>query len=157
MARAHLFSNDPFMILHARIDEMQREINMLRNAVAPRTKQYEFKVIADTAALATGEALFTWSIPHDVNRATLVEAHAYVIVVSSSGKPTIQVRNRTTGFDMLLTPITIDVSESSSYTASVPSLIDPANAVVRRDNQIGIDVDAAGTGTLGLGMILTFA
>lgn len=157
MAQHHLYSNDPWLALSARMDSMQREIDMLRNAIAPRTKQYEFKVVGDADPLTVGDAKFYFLVPHDVNRAVLVAAHMYVINTSSSGKPTVQLHNMVTGLDMLLTKITIDVSERSSYTASVPPVIDEANNEVHRDDLIRIDVDVAGTGTLGLGGILTFA
>lgn len=139
------------------MDAMQREIDMLRNAIPPRTKQYEFKAIADTDALTVGDDKFKFLVPHDVNRANLVAAHIYVITASSSIKPTFQVRNFDTGFDMLLTPITIDLGERSSYTAAIPPVINEVHSQVSRDNIVSIDCDVAGTGTLGLGGILTFA
>lgn len=157
MAQNHLFSNDPLLMLMARMDSMQREINTLRNSIAPRTKQYEIKILDLTESLTVGDGVFGWRIPHDVNRAILVEAHAYVITPSSFGSPSIQLRNSTTGFDMLLTPITIDINEASSYTASIQPVIDPSNSQVLRDALIEVDVDAAGVDTAGLGVILTFA
>ena len=56
---------------------------------------------------------------------------------------------------MLSTPITIDVSEYSSYTAA-SSVVDTAYDDVSTGDLIGVDVDAAGTGAMGLTIILTF-
>jgi hypothetical protein len=57
---------------------------------------------------------------------------------------------------MLSTPITIDVSEFTSYTSAIPSVVNPANGNVATGNLIAIDVSVAGTGAKGLGIILTF-
>lgn len=157
MAENHLFSNDPIMALHARISDMQRQIDSLRNSIAPRTKQYEFKAIADDDALVVTEGIFKFLVPHDVNRARLVDAQMYVIVASTSGKPTFQVRNFNTGFDMLLTPITLDINETHSYTAAIPRVINEDHNQVTRGQFVYVDCDLAGTGTFGLGGVLTFA
>jgi hypothetical protein len=55
----------------------------------------------------------------------------------------------------LSTPITIDQSEQTSYTAAVSSVVDSAHRVVSTGDLIAVDVTAAGTGAKGLGVILT--
>ncbi len=118
--------------------------------------RFEIKVIADDDTLATGDGQFIFAIPKDLNGANLVEAQAYVTTVSSSGLPTVQIRNVTQTADMLTTKITIDGSEFTSYTAATPRVIDTANDDVATGDRIAIDVDVAGTGAMGLGVLLAF-
>ena len=93
----------------------------------------EIKLISDLTALPTGD-LFTFCIPSDFNGMNLIDADAYVTTVSSSGLPTVQIKNVTQGnVNMLTTPITIDVGETTSYTAAIPSVIDTANDDVARE------------------------
>lgn len=120
------------------------------------TAQFDLKIVADTSALLLADNQLVFAIPSDLNNLSLTDAQAYVTTVSSAGLPTVQVRNATTGFDMLSTPITIDVGEFTSYTAATPPVIDPTHQAVSTGNLIAIDVDAIGTSALGLGVILTF-
>jgi len=115
------------------------------------------KVISDLAILATGDGQFIFAASDDMDGMNLVDADAYVSTVSSSGLPTIQLRNITQAADMLSTRITIDVSEFTSYTAAAPPVIDLANDDLVMGDRIAIDVDVAGTGTKGLGIFLEFA
>jgi len=57
---------------------------------------------------------------------------------------------------MLSTPITIDVSEFDSLDAAGEAVKSDGSEDVVTGDQIRIDVDAAGTGTAGLDVILTF-
>jgi hypothetical protein len=57
---------------------------------------------------------------------------------------------------MLTTPITIDPGEFTSFTAATPAVINTANDLVATGDLIAIDVDVAGTGAKGLGVILEF-
>ncbi len=118
--------------------------------------RFEIKVTSDSEALATGDGQFIFAIPKDLNGANLVDAQAYVTTVSSSGLPTVQIRNVTQTADMLTTKITIDASEFTSYTAATPRVIDASNDDVATGDLIAIDVDVAGTGTMGLGVLLGF-
>ena len=67
----------------------------------------------------------------------------------------IQIRNVTQTADMLSTRITIDASEFTSYTAAA-AVIDTGNDDVATGDLIAVDVDVAGTGAKGLGVILRF-
>jgi hypothetical protein len=58
---------------------------------------------------------------------------------------------------MLTTNVTIDASETTSYTAATAAVIDATRKVVSTGDLIAIDIDAAGTGARGLGAILQFA
>lgn len=110
----------------------------------------QIKVIGDTNTLATGDNQIVFGISDDMNGLRLVDADAEVTTVSSSGTPTIQLRNVTAGVDMLSTRITIDANEYSSYTAATAPVIDTPNAGVSTADRIAVDVDVAGTGAKGL-------
>ena len=118
---------------------------------------YEIKLCADNQAVVGGDGLFKFAIPHDVHSASLVFVRAYVTAVSTSGKPTVMIRNATTGHNMLSTPVTIDVSEKNSRTAAIPPVIDPSYHRVSADDEIWINVVAAGSGARGLGVTVQFA
>lgn len=118
---------------------------------------FEMKVFPDQgvgSAVAAGDDRFVFMIPDDVDAMQLYRARAYVTTVGSSGT-TVQVRNRQVG-DMLSTPLTIDASERNTYTAATEYVINVANAVVSMGDEIAIDVDVAGAGAKGLGVILQF-
>lgn len=116
----------------------------------------EIKVFPDTATVATGDGAFIFAISRDLDGAKLVEAHAFVSTVSSSGTPTIQIRNVSGAVDMLSTRITIDASEFTSYTAASAPVVNVANQTVTVGQLLAIDIDVAGTGAKGLGVMLTF-
>ena len=123
----------------------------------PLGGNYEIKVVSDTNVIQTGDSQFVFVIPINLTGRKLVEAHAFVSTVSSSGKPTVQIRNATTAADMLSTRITIDVSEFTSFTAAVPAVTNMLTNGVVTGDRVAVDVDVAGTGARGLGVILRFA
>ena len=115
-------------------------------------------VVIDAAtALTTGDGKLIFVIPALLNGYNLTDAQASVDTVSSSGTPTVQIRNVTDAVDMLATAITIDESEYTSYTATNPSIVDTDHDDVATGDRIAIDVDVAGTGTTGLQVMLTFS
>lgn len=118
---------------------------------------FEIKVVSDTETVTTGDGKIIFEIGPDLDGTNLVFVRAFVTTVSSSGTPTVQIRNVTQAADMLSTPITINVSQKSSRTASIAAVIDTANDDVADGDQIAVDVDVAGTGARGLGVILRFA
>ncbi|MBN1535937.1 MAG: hypothetical protein JW908_04335 [Anaerolineales bacterium] len=115
-----------------------------------------WRIFHKDAALSTGNGKDYLYIPEALDGYVLKAAHAAVDTVSSSGLPTVQIRNVTQAVDMLSTPITIDVSERTSYTASAQPVVDALNNSVSKADIIAADVDGAGTGTKGLTLILTF-
>jgi hypothetical protein len=117
----------------------------------------EVKVVDDATILTTGDGKAIICIPASLGGCNLTGAHAFVTTVSSSGSPTVQIRNITQSADMLTTKITIDASEFSSYTAAAAPVIDTGNDDVATGDLIAVDVDGAGSGAKGLGVILTFA
>ena len=111
-------------------------------------------VITDTT-LATGDSQFHFFIPSDMAAFDLVDADAAVPTASTTGNPTIQIRNATDAADMLSTKITIDTAEKTSFTAVTAPVIDTANDSVASGDEIVVDIDSAGSAQ-GLNVILTF-
>jgi len=118
--------------------------------------EYEIKVIGDTQTLVVGDDRIIFAIPRRVAGYTLTDAQAYCTTRSTSGIPTIQLRKFKTGADLLSTKITIDVNEYDSYSAAIPSVINPVYSLMALGDLISVDCDVAGTGTKGLGVMLTF-
>lgn len=114
--------------------------------------------VADPAgdAITTGDGKAYFFISSELNGYNLVDADACVTTVSSSGAPTVQVRNVTDSQDMLSTAITIDANEKTSYTAATAPVINTSYDDVATGDEIAIDIDGAGTGAKGLTVILTF-
>ena len=125
--------------------------------IPPTEAHYEIKVFSDTATMATGNGKFIFAIPDDLDGWFLIDADAFVTTVSSSGAPTVMIRNATDAVDMLSTAITIDASEFTSYSAATQPVISGTNNGVAQADLIAIDVDGVGTGAKGLGVILTFS
>ena len=120
------------------------------------TRMIQLKVCDNATALTTGDGKIIFMIPEEMNGMNLVKAHAMVSTVSSSGTPTIQIRNVTDSVDMLSTRITIDASEYTSYTAATAPVIDTTKDDVATGDRIAIDVDSAGSGAKGLTIFLAF-
>jgi len=116
----------------------------------------EVKVFDDATAVTTGDGKAIICIPESMNGMNLVQAEAYCTTVSSSGNPAIALRNVTDTTNPLSTDITIDATEFTSYTAATRSVVNATYDDVATGDRIAIDVDTAGTGTKGLGVILTF-
>jgi hypothetical protein len=110
------------------------------------------------AAITTGDGKAYLTIPSQFNYYKLIEAHATAFTGSTSGTPTIQIRNVTAAVDMLSTAITIDIADNpaTSYTAATPPVVDSSNNTVTQGQIISVDVDTAGTGVKGLMVLLTF-
>ena len=116
----------------------------------------QVKVIDDLTTLTTGDGKVIFLVPQELNGYNLVGANAFVTTASSSGTPTIQIRNVTDAVDMLSTRITIDANEYTSYTAAAADVVDATYDDVATGDRLAVDVDVAGTGAKGLGIILTF-
>lgn len=117
---------------------------------------FEIKVFDDLTTVLAGDAAFTFEIPEDLDGALLVKTEAYVTTVSSSGVVQVQLHKLTAAVDMLSTKISIDVGEKNSKDAGTQPVVNLANDDVAWGDHIRIDVDAAGTGAKGLGVILYF-
>lgn len=123
----------------------------------PVTKQIlHWRGLAAVDTLSVADGIDFMVIPYELNGMNLISAHAAVDTVSSSGIPTIQLRNVTDSVDMLSTRITIDENEYTSYTATTAPVIDTSHDDVATGDRIAIDIDVAGTGTKGMVVILVF-
>ena len=114
------------------------------------------KCVADTIGPSTGDGITHFVVPSTLNGKNLYTAQAHVYTVGDGGSITnVQIHNITTGYDMLSTPITIDLSEKDSSTAATPSVVGGNNGVSTAD-VIRIDVDAVANSTLGLEIRMVF-
>lgn len=100
--------------------------------------------ISDTT-LTVGDTFATFFIPAELNNFDLIRAEMCAKISSTTGNPTIQLRNVTDAADVLTTKITLDTGEKTSYTAATPSVVDTGNDSFVTGNEIAIDVDSAGT------------
>lgn len=117
---------------------------------------YHIKVVADTQTIATGDGRFIWAVPQDLVSHMLTDVEMDVTTVSSSGIVQVQLRNVTQAVDMLTTRVQVDANEFHSKDAATQPVVNTANADVQHGDRIAIDIDAAGTGAKGLGVVLTF-
>lgn len=105
-------------------------------------------------ALATGDNQVT----HVMDMAgKLIKTKFYVDTVSSSGLPTVALRESSGGVDIFSTNLTIDASENTSETATTPAVIksDGTEDLIA-DEIVRGDIDVAGTGTKGAILTLWF-
>lgn len=107
--------------------------------------------------LSTGDSKGVARIPVEMNGMELYAVGAGVSNPSSSGPVTVNIRRvrAGVGVDMLSTPITIDANEYDSSTAAA-AVINAANATVQTGDMLHFDVDAAGSGALGLVVSFSF-
>jgi hypothetical protein len=114
------------------------------------------KVFSDTQDVATGDGKVIFIVPAELNGWLLTAVASGISTVSSSGLPTVQLRNVTDSQDMLSTKLSIDANEYTSYTAATPAVIDTGHDDVATGDRIAVDVDVAGTGAKGLQVMMTF-
>lgn len=118
--------------------------------------EYPMIILDDSTLLATGTFPATFKIPSNLNGKTLSSVIASVSTASTSGVPTFQITNVTTGNNMLSTLATIDINELDGYTASVPAVVNPTYKVVSTGDRLVPSCSIAGTGTKGCTIILKF-
>lgn len=141
---------------------------------------YQIKLFADDEVVTTGDGRFIFEIPYDLDKARLRYVNTYVTTASSSGLVTVQIHNVGTvsdpiALDMLSVPITIDANEKSAEQAATQWVIKDsfddvgeagpsyneygfpyADYTVFYRQQLRFDIDAAGTGAMGLGVMVGF-
>jgi len=147
---------------HLSFDEKAKNARHIEDEILPRHMKLEkgrlihIKALDDSTTVSTGDGKFIFWIPPAYNKLNLTGAYAYVTTNSSSGAVTVQIRNITQSVDMLSTAITIDANETSSHTAATSMVINWTNNKISTDDKVAIDVDGAGTGAKGLGVVLIF-
>jgi hypothetical protein len=123
----------------------------------------EIKIFEDINTVVVGDNAYIFEVPEDLHESMLVKAEAYVTTPSSSGSVQVQLRRLDDGFanapDMLSTKITIEANDYNSKTAmaSLQPVVDFAQAGLDWGDHIAIDVDSAGVGAKGLGVIVVCA
>lgn len=118
--------------------------------------EYEFKLFADSETVVTGDGRLIWRIPRSVDGLRLVLVSLYVTTVSSSGAPTLQIHNVSQAADILSTKVSVESSEYVSEDAAVQPVINSSYELAVAGERWRFDVDAAGTGAMGMGGSLTF-
>jgi hypothetical protein len=117
-------------------------VRVVLTAIAPATD----------CAVADDNAHF--HVPSSMAGMNLVSVHAENITAGTTGTGTYQVRNDTSGNNMLSTAITIDSGETGSDTAATPAVIDAAEDDLAENDLISIDIDGIQT-TAAKGLIVT--
>ena len=135
---------------------LERDVDILKRR-PPGDVTWEIKVHSDEAVnpIVAGDGKFIHLVSRDMDGLDLVDAEAYVTTVAS-GTILIQIRNVMTGLDILSTRLQIDSGEKNSKDAATAAVINRTNSQVSWGNHIAIDLDSAGTGSKGLGLVLTF-
>ncbi len=103
------------------------------------------QVVDAATNTATGDAKAFFRIPSTMNNWVITGVAATVYTAGTTGTTDIQIRNKTTGNDVLSTKMTIDSTETDTNTAATPAVINTANDDVTTGQVIAIDVDAIST------------
>lgn len=109
----------------------------------PPLEVWEFALSDETTAITTGTEKLTWRTPAAI---TITGVRASLSTASSSGIPTVDIND--SGSSILSTKLTIDATEKTSTTASVPAVI--SDTALADDAEITFDIDVAGTNAKGL-------
>lgn len=121
---------------------------------------YAIEVFEPMVPVIVGDEAFEFEIPEDLEDAQLVSVDAYLTTASSSGTVQVQLCRLDNGVgadnDMLSTLINLDVGDVNMKDAATQPVIDAGEAIVQWGDHIRIDVDNAGSGAYGLGVILYF-
>lgn len=125
----------------------------------PAIATFHIKVFAEAgrpgSLVRSGDNKFQFAASEDMDEMYFTHAECYVTTASSSGIVQVQLVNMTQG-DMLSTRLQIDQNELHSRTAAVQPVIDETNTFCNNGTRFRIDVDAAGTGARGLGVMMEF-
>ena len=110
------------------------------------TVTYQLAASDLTTALEAGTSKAYFRAPRGF---TVTEVRASLLTASTSGTVDIDINKN--GTSILTTIITIDQDEKTSETAATPPVvISDGSEVVADDDEITVDIDAAGTGAAGL-------
>ena len=97
---------------------------------------------------------YRFHIPAGLDGFHLVEVHALIAVVGTTGTLTVQLHNVVAAVDMLSTLLSVDPSENGSDSATA-AVINIANDQVAENDIIRVDIDTIQTGTAGKGLYIT--
>jgi hypothetical protein len=117
---------------------------------------YEIKVFEDINPVVVGDDKFIWEIPEDLDEAEVIKVEGFVSTVGS-GSTQVAIRLASppgsVPADILSAKIIIDAGEHNSKDAGAQPVIN-TNTIVAWGDHLHIDVDAAGSGAKGLGIIV---
>jgi len=125
--------------------------------VNEKGQTYNIKIIDDVTVLQIGNSQFILCVPGDLDNSKISTCAAYVTSCSSSGSITVNFRNITKATSLLTTPLTIDVSKYTSYTSTIPYIINTSFNTVSTGDLIAVDVSTSGTNAKGFGVIFNFS
>lgn len=131
---------------------------VVNNNGTPVSKEFIviLKLFAIGDAVTTGDGKNCFTIDPNLTGMNLTSVGLHAYTASTSGLPTVQVRNQTDTADMLSTLLTLDANEKDSSTATTAAVINTATDDVVTGDEICGDVDIAGTGTIGAELRLGF-
>jgi len=125
----------------------------------PEDPVHAIKVYADKKGNTVGNGAFKFDIEKDLDDLDLVAVEAFN-GTTGSGTTTIQIFNNTRGVNMLTTPLTIASGQKHDNATAVITQAGPIGNPFKRvhwKDDIWINVLAAGSGSKGLGVFMTFA
>jgi hypothetical protein len=112
-----------------------------------REMPLERAVTDEAAVLTAGTGKLTFRMPYAF---TVTAVRSSVKTASTSGLVTVDINEG--GTSILSTKLSIDANEKTSVTAATPAVI--SDTALADDAEITIDIDAAGTGAVGLKVII---
>ena len=130
-----------------------------RSAVWDR-KTVVLHIYDPSSALEAGEEKIIFPIPATLDGMNLVGLGGHLATAATSGVVAVQVRNITSGVDMLseARKLEWDATEKNTKDASASSVavINTANDGVSEGDEVAVDIDAIGSGAKGLWVWLAF-
>jgi len=130
-------------------------ITGLQDAINTATVSTVQVLVSDPAVQLTTDDTAYIYIPSQFNGRVIESVHAALVAPSSVAGTSLQL-TRTRGVssvDVLSTPTTIDINETSSYTASVPHVV--ATGGLETGDLLRLVVQSTGAGAMGLMVIVT--
>lgn len=106
----------------------------------------------ETTTLTTGTAKITFRAPRDMTLSAIPRAS--LSTVSTSGLVTMDINKNGTSI-LGVNKLSIDANEKTSVTAATPTTL--ATTTFTSDDEITIDIDAAGTGAKGAKITLFYS
>lgn len=120
-----------------------QDVTLNRQSSTGLPVEFGIALSDETTAITTGTAKATFRAPFAF---TVTEVRASVGTVSSSGLPTVNIKE--SGTTILSTKITIAANEKTSTTAATAPVI--SDTAIADDAELTFDIDVAGTGAAGL-------
>lgn len=126
-------------------------LQQIKDALDDLDTRYRQQVAAsdETTIISAATQVLTFRAEAAFN---LSEVRASLKAASNSGAVTITVKRN--GSTVFSTALTIDVNEKTSTTAATPAVLTSTPLAITDDDEFTVDIDGAGTGALGLKILL---